>query len=263
MKKCRTYISFILGAVSLLLCGEAAAISKLDFFEPVADALNVVQKYAEGSENVYIKHLEEANEMVMKVANGEGKDLFKEFVIGKASGILQDKAKGTFIFRENAEGPNQAMLESAFDVAVGDMKLDFANLKNFAEDYVRSAEQEKTDRNIAMNTELLRLQTERAALNDLAASEPSEEVGEMLERYDMQIASLQSQIQENADADVRNTAQFKEYEQKMADLQEKISQKVAETSDSVLKSLEKNILGGIIVIFNHHIRISMDIYITC
>lgn len=216
----------------------AYAITKLDFTGPVADILDKIKQEKIKYEEWYKSQLEKLNQKILKAYGAEGAELFKN-ITGSASSIVTSAAKGQF----NAGDFTAKGFMEAMGAQLGNYKLDYANLYNQMEDYVNAQERAKLDKKTAMETELLKLSSQRSALNDLIAQNPDDPGNadrlKQMDELDKAMADLQKQIKDNDEQQVADDENIKSLENKMKSLQDQINNITAQTSqDNLMKSLQ-------------------------
>ncbi|MBR3676729.1 MAG: hypothetical protein IKN71_06310 [Alphaproteobacteria bacterium] len=216
----------------------AHAFIKLDFTGPVADILDKIKQEKIKYEEWYKSQLEKLNQKVLKAFGAEGAELFKS-VTSNATSIVTSAAKGQF----NAGDFTAKGFMSAMGAQLGNYKLDYANILNQMQDYVNAQERAKLDKKAAMETELLKLSSQRAALNDLIAQNPDDPGNadrlKQMDELDKAMADLQKQIKDNDEQQVADDENTKSLENKMKSLQDQISNITAQTSqDNLMKSLQ-------------------------
>lgn len=172
---------------------EAHAIIKLDFFEPIADVLKFVEKTLSKYENIYNEQLEKLNQKLTSAFGQEGMKIFREFVVKPGTIFFNSVASGQF----NANGSAGSSFVNSLGNLIGKEQLEYAFLDKSLRDMVDSKEKEKQDKLLEIEEYLVRLQSERSALND-QLQDPAlqtEDNLKALDEYDQKIASLQAEFE--------------------------------------------------------------------
>ena len=224
MKRKISYISAAVVISLFLSVSEAQAIVKLDFFEPIADVAKFVEKTLSKYENIYNQYVEKLNEKLTKALGNEGMKLFKEFLVKPGTMYLSAAATGQF----NANDSAGTRLFSSYSRLIGNEKLEYAYLSDDLKDLVDTKEKEKQDKLLVMEDYLVRLQSEREALNAQLENPDlqTQENLDALEEYDKRIAALQTELEKTKSQKVLEDEEVKE----------KIQQKKAKQEDLLEKA---------------------------
>lgn len=237
-----------------LYAAPARAFIKFDVTGPVADILDKIKQEAIKYEEVYKSQLEKLNQKVLKATGGEGAALFKA-ITDDASAIVTSAAKGQY----NAGDFGSSNLMNTLRSQLGNYKLDYATLYNQVDDYVKAQERAKMDKKLAMETELVKLKSQRAALDELIAQNPNDgdtaERQAQLDALDQAIAALQLQIKQNNEQQVIEDEQATKLEEQMKGLQDQINGLTAQASaDNLMNQLKLQASG----LFGHEDGIDDD-----
>ena len=230
MFKIKNLFAFCLMGVLWLNAHNAYAISKLDFFAPVADITDKIGKVKIKIEDVYNKQLEILNAKVQKVAGREGAMIFS-YLRQNATSIVTSAAKGQFYA---ADYTGSGMWD-AIKGELGNYKLDYATLYTQAERYARAREEEKVKRVAAMEKELLKMQAEKEALNKRYIARTSEtqltdaEIARLKE-LEVGIPKLQKEIAWEQQRNVTEDTKYQKMRQTLDGQQQKINKLVEKTS---------------------------------
>ena len=225
-------------AILTLHISNAHAFVKLDFTGPVADVVDKIKQEAIKAEELYKSQLEKLNQKIMKAYGQEGADLFRH-ITGNTSAIITSAAKGQY----NAGDFTARGFIDAISRDLANQQIDYATFYQRLEDYVSAQEQAKLDRKVAMEEELMKLASQRTALNDLIAQNPNDETTDKrkmeLDELDKAIASLRTQIKENDEQQIIDDpnkklleTQLQKYQKQIGKLQENIS------ADNVMGKLQ-------------------------
>lgn len=240
MFKIKNLFAFCLMGVLWLNAHNAYAISKLDFFAPVADITDKIGKVKIKIEDVYNKQLEILNAKVQKVAGREGAMIFS-YLRQNATAIITSAAKGQFYA---ADYTGSGMWD-AIKGELGNYKLDYATLYTQAERYMQAREEEKVKRVAAMEKELLKMQAEKEALNKRYIARTSEtqltdaEIARLKE-LEIGIPKLQKEIAWEQQRNAAEDAKYQKMRQTLDGQQQKINKLVEKTSrEEVVNMLGK------------------------
>ena len=162
-------IALILFLSFLLISSNAHAVVKLDFFEPIADFAQKIEKVKNKIEEKYTATIQKLNEKVRKAIGAEGAALF-QMVLQKGKYIIHQAITGQLSMDDLSLGHMLGAIKSQ----LGDFKLDLANLMALREDYLRSVHAERAAKNADMQKELAKLLAQRDALNNVLAQNTTE-----------------------------------------------------------------------------------------
>ena len=140
---------------------NAQAVVKLDFFEPVADFAQKVQKQKNKIEEKYTATLQKLNEKVRKAFGAEGAALF-DMVTSHGKYIIKQAVTGQLSMNDL----NLSHLVDAVKSELGNYKLDVETLINLRADYIAALKSARQAKEFDMQKELVELQARRAALNE-------------------------------------------------------------------------------------------------
>ena len=226
------FLLSVLSAFTIIL--KADCFVFLSFMDPVMDVLKKIEKVKEKIEEKYNTYLETLDAKVQKAFKSEGISLYESFIADKSNFIIPDFLKGQF----NVSTFMKDNLLETLTGELGNMKLDYFNAKNLMDEYVKTAEKVKLDKDAAMKKELAALQSQRAAVNSLLiGNENNEELKAKLDELDKNIALLNVQIKDNLEISVLDTPEIQKYKNKLTELQNKMDSISGKTSDLELQKM--------------------------
>lgn len=225
---------------SASVISESYAISKLDFFEPVVDFTEKVQKQEEKIETQFNTYTEGLIEKMKKAVGNEGAALFDAFVIQHGKSIIKNAAVGQF----NANDFTMKGLISSLSSQLGNYHADRETMLLLLTDYRSALNQEKVVKEDAMKVELAKLEATRKALDNLLQEDSlsQQDTVEKIDKLDKQISYLKASIDANATKQIENQQIVKRYESKIQDIDKVIEDLTAKTSDAnIQKTLNTEI----------------------
>ena len=224
--------------LSFAVVYNVGAVSFLSFMEPVTDVLRKIEKEKEKIEEKYNTYMQKLDARVSKAFGAEGSLLFKEVVLDKSNAVVISAARGQFNLSPFTE---QSLLDSLTS-QLGNMKLDYANVQNMMEDYIKAEENAKSQKDATMRKTLVALEAERSAFNDQLLTNDTPELRAKLDETDKNIALLKVQLKDNMETDVLKSTTVKNYQNKLTDMQNKIDLVSIKTFDTDLqKKLNKEV----------------------
>ena len=214
IKSLNKFILFILFALSFGV-SEVLAESKLDFTEPVSEAVRKVEKVKEKIEQKYNETLEKLNSKIRKVTSGEGSALFKKYVKDNYSNIGKGIANGNISVEDFSLNDLSESLKSQ----VGNIKQDVVNLENLAEDYRQTLQNEKEEKVRALEAQLAIYQAEHEAVDKyLAQLKKGENSSSLLEQYRTEKQTLEKSLEQSLNNAVIRS-KIEELDKKIAELE--------------------------------------------
>ncbi|MBP1532422.1 MAG: hypothetical protein ILA52_02875 [Alphaproteobacteria bacterium] len=217
---------------SASVISESYAISKLDFFEPVVDFTEKVQKQEEKIETQFNTYTEGLIEKMKKAVGNEGAALFDVFVIQHGKSIIKNAATGQF----NANDFTMKGLINSLSSQLGNYNADRETMLLLLTDYRSALNKEKMAKEDAMKVELAKLEATRKALDNVLQEDGSnQEALAKIDKLDKQISYLKSEVDANATKQIENQQIVKKYESKIRDIDKVIENLTAKTSDANLQ----------------------------
>lgn len=214
-------MAIILSATTVV--PNAYAVHKLDFWAPVSDFLQKVQKMKEKAEEKYAQIMQQANEKVKKATGLEGAALFKAVVPQN----LSDIRKGLVDKILAGEWDFDSMLKGALP-EMANMKLDWESFKRLSADYDRALTEEKLAKDKKIDERLALLYPQAELLRD--------EIKEFTYTGDP------NNMSDKMDADMMNLSkklQLQKIAQEIADLEQQKSTNVPEKTKKFQAEMEE------------------------
>ena len=182
-------MAIILSATTVV--PNAYAVHKLDFWAPVSDFLQKVQKMKEKAEEKYAQIMEQANEKVKKATGLEGAALFKAVVPQN----LSDIRKGLVDKILAGEWDFDSMLKGALP-EMANMKLDWESFKRLSADYDRALTEEKLAKDKKIDERLALLYPQAELLRDeIKEFTYTGDPNNMSDRMDADMMNLSKKLQ--------------------------------------------------------------------
>lgn len=223
MKKYNKKILILVAVSYLSAIAPAMAVTKLEATGPAADIVNKIQKVKEKYEDIQTKILKEkekwtkkAEAFLDKTLGTEGAALFKQYVVEPGAGIIKSVAQGQY----NAGDFSLSGFTNAIKSELGNYKLDFATLVAQASDMADTAAKVRRDKHRAIEIQIVKLQSEWDAKNNLNATVQSAQLNEELEALANRIAELKKQEAEISNQTIQESEAQKKMQEKMVALQD-------------------------------------------
>ncbi len=220
------FVMYLCGAVCLYT-PQAHAIAFIDSISGLLmDLGKKIMKDQSNEETSTSGQLEEQNAKTVKADDNEGKELFDN-VLRDTADIAHDVAKGQYMAGDYSA---QGFME-AFSSQLGDLSRTYDDWERKMNDKIESEEKAKMDKKFEMQKQMVVLQSQRDALNELIMQESTEDRVAQLNKLDEAIADLAKQIRENDEKDVMNTSEVRKAKREMMKLEQKMESVSAKYSE--------------------------------
>lgn len=203
----------------------------------ITDIGTKIMKDMQNDEGMTANILEKLNGKTLQAQYGnpqkkepESAQLYKKILQGSAD-IIADTAKGQYAAGDySAKGFIDALTGQ-----LGELTQEYNEWEKKMNDAIEAEEKEKLNKKMAMQKQMVLLQSQRSALDSLIEQESTPEREAQLDALDLAIADMALQIKQNDEKDVMTTSNVKKNKRKMNKLKKKIEKATAELSEDKIQ----------------------------
>ena len=226
------FVIYICCALSLYT-PQVYALAYLDSISGIiTDIGTKILKDMQNDEGMTATIMEKLNGKTLQPKDNESEKLYVK-ILKKSADVAVDVAKGQYA----ASDYSTKGLMEALTGQLGELTQEYNEWEKKMNDAIEAEEKEKLNKKMAMQKQMVLLQSQRSALDSLIEQESTPERVAQLDALDLAIADMALQIKQNDEKDVMTTSKVRKTKRKMNKLKKKIEEASAELSEDKVQAL--------------------------